>query len=125
MEGESEDVRDLYITVFIVRNAIRIVWGEGRPLLMSSHEQRTHEEHMSIKIMRHGMVVRHPPCSFVHNNLVSLVCPPWGNVYTLSPLGKVFHCMGGALGVVMITAGACGGWTSVGTELQGEQRDLA
>ena len=58
MEGESEDVRDLYITVFIVRNAIRIVWGEGRPLLMSSHEQRTHEGYMSIKLMRYGGFTR-------------------------------------------------------------------
>ena len=33
--------------------------------------------------------------------------------------------MGGALGVAMMTAGACGGWTSVGTDLQGEHLALA
>ena len=44
----------------------------------------------------------------------------------LSPLGKCFYCMGGALGwVAMITAGAWGGWTSVGTDFHGEHRALA
>ena len=55
--------------------------------------------------------------------LVLLFMKTWYHWFV--PLGEMFHYMGGALGVVMMTAGACGGWTSVGTELQGEQRDLA
>ena len=31
MGEESEDVRDFYITRFIVHNAIKVVWGRGGP----------------------------------------------------------------------------------------------
>ena len=89
---------------------------------MSFHEIMNTCQIMSLDISRSYDI---PLVHLFMNDLISLVCPPWGNVFTFVPLGEVFHYMGGALGVVMITAGACGGWTSVETELHGEHLDLA
>ena len=93
---------------------------------MCGHEQRIHGGKLSISLRgpKNRLITTSPlffcSCKFGITGL-----SPLGKCFTLCPPWEVFHCMGGALGVAMMTAGACGGWTSVGTELQGEHLALA